>query len=83
MEKTIYTHEYRALLKLLREARRTSGLTQVQLAAKLKITQSVLSKVERGERRIDVVELRALCTAMGVDLVDFVRRLERELRHPR
>lgn len=80
MEKTIYTREYRVVLRLLREARRASGLTQVDLANKLAITQSLLSKMERGDRRIDVVELRALCTAIGLDLVDFVRRLERELR---
>ena len=80
MEKTIYTREYRVVLRLLREARQASGLTQVDLAKKLAITQSLLSKMERGDRRIDVVELRALCTAIGLDLVDFVRRLERDLR---
>lgn len=80
MEKTIFTREYRVVLKLLRDARRASGLTQVELANKLAITQSLLSKMERGDRRIDVVELRAVCGAIGLDLVEFVRRLERELR---
>ena len=80
MEKTIFTREYRVVLKLLRDARRASGLTQVDLANKLAITQSLLSKMERGDRRIDVVELRAVCTAIGLDLIEFVRRLERELR---
>ena len=80
MEKTIYTREYRVLLRLLREARQASGLTQVELANKLAITQSLLSKMERGDRRIDIVELRALCTAIGLDLEDFVQRLDRELR---
>lgn len=79
MDKTIFTREYRVVLRLLREARRDAGLTQVDLAKKLAITQSLLSKIERGDRRIDVIELRAFCTAVGVGLLEFIRRLEREL----
>lgn len=47
-------------LRRLRQARRDAGLTQVEVAARLGRTQSFVTKAERGERRIDVVELRAL-----------------------
>jgi len=80
MDKTIFTREYRVVVRLLRTARLEAGLTQVDLAGKLGITQSLLSKMERGDRRVDVIELRSLCAAMGLELPDFVRRLERELR---
>ena len=49
------------------------------LAEKLGATQSFISKCERGERRIDALELRAFCLAMGVSLTDFVAELERVL----
>jgi hypothetical protein len=39
-----------------------------------------ISKCERGERRIDVVELRTFCNAMGVSFVDFVKRFDSSIR---
>src|SRR5690242_16046972 len=56
MEKTIYSREYAVVLRLLREAREKTGMTQVELAKKLKLTQSFVSKIERGDRRLDVVQ---------------------------
>lgn len=79
MEKSIYTREYGAVLRLLREAREAAELTQVQLAEKLGQTQSFVSKAERGDRRLDVIQLRTILGALGVPLADFVRRLEAEL----
>ena len=82
MEKTIYTREYAAVLRLLKEARRKAGVTQVELARRLGLTQSQVSKLERGDTRIDVVQLRAMCAACGLSLLDFVKRLERHLTRP-
>jgi transcriptional regulator with XRE-family HTH domain len=79
MDKTIYTREYAAVLRLLREIRAKAGVTQVGLAHTLGLTQSQISKIERGESRLDVVQLRTICTALGVTLLEFIRRLEREL----
>jgi transcriptional regulator with XRE-family HTH domain len=76
MEKSTFTDEYEVLLRCLREARRRAAVTQVQLAERLEQTQPWVSKCERGERRIDVVELRAICRALGTTLPDFVRELE-------
>ena len=79
MEKTIYTREYEIVLRLLKEARETAGITQVQLAKKLKQSQSFVSKIERGDRRIDIVQLRTICKIIGTTLMEFVSRLEKEL----
>jgi transcriptional regulator with XRE-family HTH domain len=49
--------EYRRFLARLRAARETAGLTQVQVARRLRVPQSFVSKSETGERRVDVVEL--------------------------
>lgn len=64
-----FTHrrEYRALIGALKEARLAAGLTQIDLAHHLKATQSFVSKVERGERRIDVIEFIDFCHAVDAD----------------
>ena len=79
MDKSIYTAEYEILLELLREQRQKAGLTQVELAEKIDENQVYVSRYERGESRLDVVQLRCLCQAMGVGLVTFVRRFESRL----
>jgi transcriptional regulator with XRE-family HTH domain len=79
MEKSIHTRAYDAFCRLLRRARRDAGLTQVALAAALGQSQSFVSKVERGETRLDVIQLRTVLAALKVTLPEFARRLEREL----
>ena len=80
MQKSITSPEYARFLKTLREARERAGLTQIDMAERLDETQSFVSKCERGERRIDVVELHAFCQAMGITLKQFVEELEISLR---
>lgn len=79
MEKSIYTREYGVLLRLLKEAREAAGVTQVELAKKLKQSQSFVSKMERGDRRLDVVQLRTVLRIYNTTLTAFVKRLEEEL----
>lgn len=76
MEKSPFTPDYRALCKLLREKREAAGLTQSELAQKIHETQSYVSKCERGERRLDLVQLRVFCRALGINLTDFVKDFE-------
>lgn len=76
MEKSIYSAEYERFLTLLRKTRVESGLTQEDIATKLNATQSFVSKCERGERRLDIVELKAWCSALDVSLSAFVERFE-------
>jgi transcriptional regulator with XRE-family HTH domain len=73
MEKSQHTAAYRRLVETLRLARERAGLTQEQVAKKLKLYGSFLSKCESGERRVDVVELAALCKAYQVPLADFLK----------
>lgn len=49
--------EYRRFLARLRAAREGVGMTQVEVAKRLRVPQSYVSKCESGERRVDVVEL--------------------------
>ena len=71
--------ERHTLLGLLKEMRLEAGLRQVDLAEKLHVPQSMISKYEMGERRVDLLELRDICAALGVSLVEFVRELEKRL----
>ena len=80
MKKTIYTSEYTVVLRLLKEMREQAGLTQIDLAKKLRQSQSFVSKIECGDRRLDIVQLRTICRILGITLSDFVDRLERELK---
>jgi transcriptional regulator with XRE-family HTH domain len=79
VDKSITSQEYRVFLRALRAARRRTGLTQVDLANRLGETQSFVSKCERGERRLDIVEVRAFCRAFGVSLAAFAQQLDRTL----
>lgn len=79
MLKTIYSRENRLLLKLLREVRAARGLTQADLAKRMKMRQTDVSKVETGVRRIDFVELRHWLIALDLDMAAFVDEFERQL----
>ena len=79
MEKTIYTAEYAQLLRLLRETREKANVTQTELAERLGRSQSFVTKFERGDRRLDAIQLRTICQVLGTDLVSFVAELERRL----
>lgn len=83
MEKSVFTSEYELLRRLLREFRKRTNVTQEDLAARLKETQSFVSKCERGERRLDLVQLHAFCKALGIPLLDFVQEYVARLTHRR
>ena len=77
MQKSLRSRDYRIFLKLLKTARREAGLTQIHLAKRMAATQSFVSKCERGERRLDVVELRTWCKALGTSFPAFAAHLDR------
>ena len=76
MAKTIRTNGQLALVRALVDARQNAGLSQQQLAAKLKRHQSFVARLESGERRIDVVELVVLARAIGFDPFDVLAIVE-------
>ncbi|MCG8431785.1 MAG: helix-turn-helix domain-containing protein [Candidatus Omnitrophica bacterium] len=63
------------LRALLIETRKLRGLTQIELAERVGSTQSMISKTERGERRLDVMELAALCAALNTTLPEFTKNI--------
>lgn len=67
-----HQQQYELFLTLLRDARSQAGLTQQDLADRIGWTQSFVSKCERGERRIDVIDLLAYLGEIGVSPGDFV-----------
>lgn len=79
MKKSLFSADYAVFLRLLREARDDAGLTQEELGARLGQTQSFVSKCERGERRLDIVEARAFCKALDILFSSFVRRFSGSL----
>jgi ribosome-binding protein aMBF1 (putative translation factor) len=79
MRKSIHTTEQEQLQALLRELRTAAGMRQADLAAKLGVPQSFVSKFEAGERRLDFLELRTVCHALGMQIVDFAQQFEKRL----
>ena len=84
MARSTHQLDYQTFLGLLRELRVRAGLTQVMLAKKLGQTQTFISKIERGERRLDLVEFVEVCEGLGIDprvaFDEFMTR--RGARHP-
>ena len=76
MEKSLYTSHQKLLQSLLRHIRQDAGLSQQTLARKLVQHQSFVSKYESGERRLDIIELREVCIAIGISLIEFTSRFQ-------
>lgn len=67
MGKSIHSHEYRLLLRWLRERREAEGLSMRAVGEKLRLPHSWVGKIETGERRLDVAEFVHLCRALRAD----------------
>lgn len=72
MKKSIHTKEYACFVEHLRKARNESGLTQVQVAKKLRRPQSYISTIESGQQRVDVVELQRFAKLYKKDINYFL-----------
>lgn len=80
MEKTLNSARNVLLCQMLQDTRIAVGLTQVELAAKLNVHQTEVSRVERGITRVDLLELYDFLEAMGMPLLDFVAELQDRLK---
>lgn len=67
------------ILLLLREIRQEKGIRQVDMAERLGVPQSFVSKYESGTRRLDIIELRHICQALEISLQDFIQKMEEML----
>ena len=74
MSRSLHSFGNEVFRTLLAEERLKRGLTQVALADQLACPQSVISKVERGDRRLDFVEFVTWATALGLDMTAFIER---------
>jgi transcriptional regulator with XRE-family HTH domain len=73
--KSVHSERYARFLAEITDARVKSGLSQRQLAERLDKPQSYVSKYERGERRLDVVEFLELCGVLNLDACAVLRRI--------
>jgi len=72
VSRSVYSDDYKRLVEKLKQARLDVGLSQQSVAEKLNKPQSYISKVESGERRLDVIEVKALAKVYMKKLEDFV-----------
>ncbi len=77
--KSVYTKEYEQLLTYLIDARKHAGISQSEVAARLGRLQTFVSKYERGERRLDVIEFVCVAHALGLSASDLVAVIEQDM----
>jgi transcriptional regulator with XRE-family HTH domain len=84
MPKSTFTDAYKELIEVLRATRRDAAVTQIELAKRLEKPQSWVSNVEKGVRRVDVIEFYAIARALGADpfalLSDFMAKLPKRVK---
>jgi transcriptional regulator with XRE-family HTH domain len=79
ISKSVHSAEQNTFCELMIAARKKAGLTQHDLAKRLKRPQSFIAKYEGGERRIDVVEFLTIIRAIGTDPIRLLRALVRKM----
>ena len=79
MKKTNKELQREKLQGLLKRIRQDKGIRQIELAEKLGVPQSFVSKYESGDRQLDILELRQVCQAVGISMQEFIRKLEDSL----
>jgi len=73
MSKAIYSKDHKYIVEQLKKARQEAGLEQTEVAKLLGKTQSYLSKIESGQRRIDVVQLKEFAKIYKKDINFFLK----------
>ncbi|MDJ0798660.1 MAG: helix-turn-helix transcriptional regulator [Calothrix sp. MO_167.B12] len=75
MPKSVFSPKYNQFRILLIEARKAAGMTQTELSTKLSRPQSYVSKYERGERRLDLIEFLEVAEALNINPTAFIEQL--------
>ena len=73
------SHQREKFIALLRDIRQKKGIRQAELAERLGVPQSFVSKYEAGDRQLDIIELRRICELLGISFGDFVQQLEEKI----
>ena len=79
MDKSLHTRLYHRVIARLRAKREEKGMTQMQLAERLGVNQTFVSKVEICERRLDIVELLTICEILEIPFVDFIKEIDEDI----
>ena len=77
MPKTIFGGDHQHLVEVLIEARKSAGLTQVELSQRIGRDQTFISLIERGQRRVDAIEFIGMAKAMGMNPTDLFAEVVR------
>jgi transcriptional regulator with XRE-family HTH domain len=80
MEKSLYSKKYKLFISLLREYRRKKDITQAELAKAIGTKQAVISKFEKCERRVDILEFINMCEALNVSTLEFMEEFEKRAK---
>lgn len=80
MPKAIYRPEHDIFLEILKARRIKSGMTQSACSRALGRPQSFMSDVERGVRRLDIIQIRDLCGILDCGLVEVIQEFEDRLK---
>ncbi len=80
MPKSLFTDDWSALVEILIAARHKAALTQVELAQKLGRSQRYVSLIERGQRRVDVLEFMAYASALKLDASELFNEIRDKIR---
>ena len=81
LTKSLYSQEWEALLKVLKDSRRKRGWTQEQLAQKLGRPQSLVAKIEAGERKLDVCQFIDYMRILEADPIEAMRQVLKQLQN--
>ena len=73
MSKAIYSKDHKYIVEQLKKARQEAGLEQEQVAKILEKTQSYVSKIESGQRRIDIITLKGFAKIYKKSLDFFIK----------
>jgi len=80
MTKTLTSSHHRVFQELFIEERKRAGIIHKVLADRLQIDRTAVTRIESGERRVDIVELQQICDVFGISLVEFVREYEKRTK---
>ena len=76
LSKSLYSERWEQLLEIMKRTRKEHGLTQSQLATRLGRPQSLIAKIESGERKLDVCQFLDYVEAIGTDPVILIQELK-------
>jgi transcriptional regulator with XRE-family HTH domain len=79
MTKSVFTEAYASMLEVLTAARKDAGVSQIELAERLGKTQSFVSQIERGVRRLDLIEFCAFARGLRLEPTELFAAISRKL----